>query len=611
MGADQTHVCKDNQENANLKNVRSIHDCSPRGLSLQRKARVANNTGLPDNLKSSVESLSGYSLDDVRVHYNSSKPAAVQAYAYTQGTDIHIAPGQESCLPHEAWHVTQQMSGRVSPTTSIGGVAVNDDAALEHEADVMGAKAVQCKSLSGECSFNLMQLRAVASGCQVRQLKLIELEESQPFEYEDKNYNIRSVDVGKKMVARLSLKDPDIRKGEEARKNKDQDDMMADYKNKTGLKREKLVKGHLLNEYLGGKAKNSNLYPITDGANYDHLGYVENYVKKLVLAGRTVKYEVEAGPCGNELCNTGCQKSQFRCHYKTEDFNGESVDKYVTIISNIVGGDKPSRGSAWDASNGKYLKEGDKVNAKGCYESGLNHKIMNYLSEDVEEVINSIHARKTTGRKALPKKSSSKALPQGSSKNALPSESSALMVKSKSSSVIMEIIDDILSLIEYLPSSVIEELVEWLVDEVYELFMEYVLPKLLDYIGCGDYLKYVSKRYPGRENIFEPINFVEYLYFKYYTNNMTYDDALEFYNFVNGYFSSVEEILNEVDDFLGVNIRGVVDATGRVIGEILSRQKKYSALMKIFSCLKRIFIIVTDSEEIEMLYDHFSRSLKK
>ena len=37
--------------------------------------------------------------------------------------------------------MTQQMAGRVSPTTSIGGVAVNDNAALEHEADVMGAKA--------------------------------------------------------------------------------------------------------------------------------------------------------------------------------------------------------------------------------------------------------------------------------------------------------------------------------------------------------------------------------------------------------------------------------------------------------------------------------------
>ena len=141
MGADQTRVCKDNQENTTLKNVQSIDDYSPRGLSLQRKANVANNTGIPNNLKNGVETLSGYSLNDVRVHYNSSKPAAVQAYAYTQGTDIHIAPGQESCLPHEAWHVTQQMSGRVSPTTSIGGVAVNDDASLEHEADVMGARA--------------------------------------------------------------------------------------------------------------------------------------------------------------------------------------------------------------------------------------------------------------------------------------------------------------------------------------------------------------------------------------------------------------------------------------------------------------------------------------
>ena len=34
-----------------------------------------NNTGLPDNLKSGIENLSGYSEDDVKVHYNSSKPA--------------------------------------------------------------------------------------------------------------------------------------------------------------------------------------------------------------------------------------------------------------------------------------------------------------------------------------------------------------------------------------------------------------------------------------------------------------------------------------------------------------------------------------------------------
>ena len=100
-----------------------------------------NETGMPDNLKAGIEDLSGFAMDDVRVHYNSDKPATVQALAYTQGTDIHVAPGQEQHLPHEAWHVAQQMAGRVEPTTEVGGMPVNDNAALEHEADVMGTRA--------------------------------------------------------------------------------------------------------------------------------------------------------------------------------------------------------------------------------------------------------------------------------------------------------------------------------------------------------------------------------------------------------------------------------------------------------------------------------------
>ena len=142
----------------------AVLDASSQNEGLQRKADMANgaaqreeaprpnNTGMPDNLKSGIESLSGFSMDDVRVHYNSSKPATVQALAYTQGTDIHVAPGQEKHLPHEAWHVAQQMAGRVSPTTNINGMPVNDNAALEHEADVMGEKAVQCKMV-GEKSL--------------------------------------------------------------------------------------------------------------------------------------------------------------------------------------------------------------------------------------------------------------------------------------------------------------------------------------------------------------------------------------------------------------------------------------------------------------------------
>jgi hypothetical protein len=108
----------------------------------QEVSEKSNKTGLPDNLKTGVESLSGYSMDDVKVHFNSSKPAQLKAYAYAQGTDIHIAPGQEKYLPHEAWHVAQQKQGRVQPTLQMKtGVAVNDDAGLENEADVMGAKA--------------------------------------------------------------------------------------------------------------------------------------------------------------------------------------------------------------------------------------------------------------------------------------------------------------------------------------------------------------------------------------------------------------------------------------------------------------------------------------
>ncbi|MEW7289084.1 eCIS core domain-containing protein [Aquimarina sp. 2304DJ70-9] len=116
-------------------------------IPVQRKA---SNTGLPDNLKSGVENLSGYSMDDVKVHYNSNKPAQLQAHAYAQGTDIHLGPGQEKHLPHEAWHVVQQKQGRVEPTRQLKSkVNINDDAGLEKEADVMGEKALQINSPVG------------------------------------------------------------------------------------------------------------------------------------------------------------------------------------------------------------------------------------------------------------------------------------------------------------------------------------------------------------------------------------------------------------------------------------------------------------------------------
>jgi len=112
------------------------------GLNDKAAAARPNRTGLPDALKTGIEAMSGLSMDDVRVHRNSAQPAQLNAKAYAQGTDIHLAPGQDRHLPHEAWHVVQQKQGRVRPTVQLkGGIPVNDDSALEREADIMGAKA--------------------------------------------------------------------------------------------------------------------------------------------------------------------------------------------------------------------------------------------------------------------------------------------------------------------------------------------------------------------------------------------------------------------------------------------------------------------------------------
>lgn len=110
---------------------------------VQPAGRRRNATGLPDNLKAGVEALAGVALDDVRVHYHSAAPADVQALAYAQGADIHLGPGQEQHLPHEAWHVAQQKQGRVTPTLTVATQPMNDDPALEQEASARGAQAAR------------------------------------------------------------------------------------------------------------------------------------------------------------------------------------------------------------------------------------------------------------------------------------------------------------------------------------------------------------------------------------------------------------------------------------------------------------------------------------
>ncbi len=148
--------------------VQRMADASSRANRIAQLQGMAdgarpNRTGLPDGLKAGIENLSGYSMDDVKVHYNSDKPATLQAHAYAQGTDIHLAPGQEKHLPHEAWHVIQQKQGRVRPTMQMkGGVNVNDEAGLEQEADKMGHLAGQSVPLR-LLTRNILQAQSYSS----------------------------------------------------------------------------------------------------------------------------------------------------------------------------------------------------------------------------------------------------------------------------------------------------------------------------------------------------------------------------------------------------------------------------------------------------------------
>jgi len=128
----------------------------------------ANNTGLPNTLRAGIENLSGYSMSDVRVHYNSSKPAQLQAHAYAQGNEIHMARGQEQHLPHEAWHVVQQKQGRVRATTQLRSkVNINNDVGLEREADVMGEKALN-QSVSNAKARPLKRVSSVSVASQAK-----------------------------------------------------------------------------------------------------------------------------------------------------------------------------------------------------------------------------------------------------------------------------------------------------------------------------------------------------------------------------------------------------------------------------------------------------------
>lgn len=168
-----------------------------------------NNTGMPDQLKSGIENLSGIDMSDTKVHYNSDKPAQLNAHAYAQGTDIHLASGQEKHLPHEAWHVVQQKQGRVKPTMQMKGkVNINDDDGLEKEADVMGEKALSFIMPSTIQNLNSSAIQKKAIYQRKNRIDTSKLAEEKKFAVEAKIAELKkNKTIEKKKVTAAWVKD--------------------------------------------------------------------------------------------------------------------------------------------------------------------------------------------------------------------------------------------------------------------------------------------------------------------------------------------------------------------------------------------------------------------
>lgn len=113
-------------------------------------ASTSGGRPLPDDVRAQMEQRLGADFSAVRIH-EGGQAAAVGARAYTQGTDVYFAPGEydphgargQELLGHELVHVMHQGRGPVGATGDLDGAAVNDDPALEREADEGGARAAR------------------------------------------------------------------------------------------------------------------------------------------------------------------------------------------------------------------------------------------------------------------------------------------------------------------------------------------------------------------------------------------------------------------------------------------------------------------------------------
>jgi len=146
----------------------------------------------------------------------------------------------------------------------------------------------------------------------------------QPFTYDGSQ-----VTVGKSMKAKLDPKDK--KTGESAVINKDQDEMMDAIRDEYNLKGNEVVKGHLLNDNLGGLALDANLFPISGEANKVHLHNVESVAKDVYELGQGLYYTVDV----ESDAKLKKPNSKFKVKLATWDPTSDKIGTYLTTNMNV------------------------------------------------------------------------------------------------------------------------------------------------------------------------------------------------------------------------------------------------------------------------------------
>lgn len=122
-------------------------------LSQSTSTTNSQNAKPPFHVKEKMEDSLGHDFSNVAIHQDSNKAQSLNAKAFTQGNQIHFAPGEynphdrsgQELLGHELTHVVQQRENNIPVTTQLRGTAINDNSSLEQEADVKGKQAAEGK----------------------------------------------------------------------------------------------------------------------------------------------------------------------------------------------------------------------------------------------------------------------------------------------------------------------------------------------------------------------------------------------------------------------------------------------------------------------------------